>query len=99
MHSMPKTPRFRELRKNAQLLFDELLAGASAEEVQPVLGALSAVESNAVLCALCAIHPEVKTVCQAPAEQIAELLKKNCPFHQGKPTCTFPPYANLIALG
>jgi hypothetical protein len=63
-------------------IFKALLAGSTAEQLQPELVQLSAVEHQAVVCTACVLRQEIADTCQAPAVEVNKLVARNCSFHK-----------------
>jgi hypothetical protein len=62
-------------------IFNALLAGSTAEQLQPALAQLSAVEHQALVCTACVLRREIAETCQAPADEVNKLVAGNCAFH------------------
>jgi len=63
-------------------LLHALLAGDTAEQLQPELAQLSAVEHQALVCTACVLRQEIADTCQGPADEVNKLVAENCPFHK-----------------
>ena len=68
---MPKPLTDREL-------FETLLAGASASEIQPELDQLTAEDRQAVLCTACYLLDELAANCPERADAIGAVIAANC---------------------
>jgi len=55
-----------------------LLGGASAEEIQILLGRLTAEDRQAILCTACYLVDEIDANCPERAEQIVAIIAANC---------------------
>jgi hypothetical protein len=66
-------------------ILNALLAGSTAEQLQPEVKRLSAVEHQAVVCTACVLRYDIEDNCQAPADEVTKLVAKNCPFHKSGP--------------
>ena len=58
-------------------IFQELLAGSSAQELQPSIDELTDQERDILLCTAACIQSAVADTCQARAQEIAALLAHN----------------------
>jgi hypothetical protein len=77
-------------------ILNALLAGNTAEQLQPELAQLSAVEHQALVCTACVLRQEIADTCQAPAYEVNKLVAENCPFHKfGAKDC---PRSTLIGF-
>jgi len=69
-------------------VLDELMAGTPVEEVEPHLQRLVADDRQTVLCTVCFILDDVRKNCPERADDITEILKRDCRFYVlGDRTC------------
>lgn len=67
---------------------EAILAGQTAEEILPMLEALTSYDRQAVLCTVCAMRKEIATNCTQNGADVESLLSSQCPlFVNGVPTC------------
>ena len=67
-----------------------------AEELEPIIKRLSAVEHHALLCTVCLMRREVAENCRDRADEIHRLLMNNCSFYaSGARTC---PTSEIVGL-
>jgi hypothetical protein len=66
------------MRDTVREVFDGLISGVSADELQPDIAALPLTERGALLCTVCAIRDEVAGACKQTARQIEQALNRNC---------------------
>ena len=64
--------------RDVREVFDELMSGRHADDLQPDIVALPLAERAALLCTVCAIRDEVAGMCGGTARQIEFTLHKNC---------------------
>ena len=77
-----------QIRQTAGEIFELLMAGVPAADVQPGFSRLPADEQSALLCTVCAVHEEVALNCLERALEIGALLNRNCRFFlDGARTC------------
>lgn len=67
----------------AWAVFEAILAGASAQEVQPIVGRLAREEFYTLMCTLCLVHQEVAGVCTDRADEMEALLGAHCHHYSG----------------
>lgn len=73
----------------AHVVFEAILAGASAEDVRPAVRRLPPEEFRTLMCTFCLMHREVAGVCADRADEIGALLDANCQHYAGgQRTCT-----------
>ena|SRR5581483_6272650 len=69
-------------------LFEQVLAGTPADEIQSDLNRLAATERQALLCTVCFILEEVEMNCRERADEIRKLVQNNCPqYSAGQALC------------
>ena len=61
-----------------QQAVDALLAGSTAEELQPEVSQLPIMEVHALLCSACWMRDEIANNCTAYAAEVDALLTRNC---------------------
>jgi hypothetical protein len=67
-------------------LFDAMMAGSSAAELQPFVDQLSSTEHLALLCIVCFIVAELESNCAQRAAELKQVLA-NCEFFTGSVVC------------
>ena len=63
-------------------ILDALLTGSSAEELQPRIHGLPAVERATLLCSTCAMIEELVTICHGVGVEAEGVLIRNCRHYQ-----------------
>jgi len=91
MYSTPKAATDREV-------FEALLAGSSADEVQLYLGQLTVEDRQAVLCTACYLLDEIAVNCHERAEEIGAFIAANCPMLHCSGPKAVQPDSSLHAL-
>jgi hypothetical protein len=72
----------------AEAVLDALLAGTPIDELEPHLQQLASQERQTVLCTACFILDEVRANCPERADEIVEILERDCgSYCSGKKTC------------
>lgn len=66
------------MRSKVRELFDGMMSGLSAHELQQDIAALALTDRAALLCTLCAVRDEVGGMCKETAHQIEKTLVRNC---------------------
>lgn len=59
-------------------VFDAIMSGVSAHELESDIAALPLTECAALLCTVCAIRDEVAGVCEQTAQQVEHVLNRSC---------------------
>lgn len=59
-------------------IFEMLIRGVHADQVQARLDRLTAEDRQAVLCTACFLMPEIKATCPERAQEIADFIEANC---------------------
>jgi hypothetical protein len=69
-------------------IFDTIMAGQPTSEVVPALRVLSAIDRQALLCTICAIHDEIERNSHEHGRDVRQLLEAECSlFVNGVATC------------
>jgi hypothetical protein len=72
-------------------IYDSLLAGVPAAELQEHVQSLPTDRRQTLLCVTCWTCDEIEANCTARAAEAREILSRNCPFYQsGVRTCLQP---------
>src|SRR5205823_9488479 len=66
------------MSRTVREVFDGIMSGVPAHELESDIAALPLTERAALLCTVCAIRDEVAGVCEQSAQQIGEVLNRNC---------------------
>jgi hypothetical protein len=81
-----------------QEVFEILLAGTSADEVQLYLDQLTAEDRQAVLCTACYLLDELAANCHERSEDIGAFIAANCPMLHCSGPKAVRPDSSLPAL-
>jgi hypothetical protein len=90
---MPTGFKIREespitLETTARSVFEAILAGASAADVEPAVRRMPPDEFHTLMCTFCMMHQEVSSVCTDRADAIATVLNGHCRHYKnGLRTC------------
>jgi hypothetical protein len=68
-------------------LFDALMAGSSAVELQPFIAQLASSERLALLCLVCLMVDDMGTNCAERAATLKQVLANNCEYFTGSVAC------------
>lgn len=71
----------------ARELFDAMMAGTSAAELQPFVDQLSSTEHLVLLCIVCFMVDELESNCAQRAAELKQVLANNCEFFTGSVAC------------
>src|SRR5690242_6336043 len=70
--------RRANMSRTVREVFDGIMSGVPAHELESDIAALPLTERAALLCTVCAIRDEVAGVCEQSAQQIEDALNRNC---------------------
>lgn len=83
----------------AHAVFEAILAGATSEDVQPMVRRLPPEEFRTLMCTFCLMHKEIEGMCTDRATQIGALLQAHCRyFAHGERTCAPEEHAWLFPV-